>query len=178
MKRLGFLSVLFLIGCNGGKNQPNIEVIQNMMDQESIKSQDWVPSEGEKLQMLQPPEGTVPRGFDVYPYATDPEGSAKLVNSLAGDFSPEVIELGQKNYAIYCAVCHGDQAKGDGPVATKMPLRPPSLLTDKVRNLPDGRIFHIITQGQGLMGSYASQMTEPRKRWAVVNYIRSLQKGN
>ena len=178
MKRLGFLSVLFLVGCNGGKNQPNIELVQNMMDQETIKSQDWDPRQGDKLQMLQPPEGTVPRGFEVYPYKNDPEASGKMVNPFAGDFSPELMELGQKNYAIYCAVCHGDQAKGDGPVAEKMPLRPPSLLTDKIRNYPDGRIFHIITQGQGIMGAYASQIPEPKKRWAVVNYIRSLQKGN
>lgn len=179
MKRLGWLSLLVLIGCNGGKNQTNIELVTNMMDQESIKSQDWDPSDGEKSQMRMPPEGTVPQNFEVYPYPDDPEAAGNnLKNPLAGDLSPENLELGQKNFAIYCAVCHGDKGAGDGTVAEKMAVRPPSLLTDKVRNYPDGRIYHIITRGQGVMGSYASQVTEPKRRWAIVNYIRSLQKGN
>lgn len=28
----------------------------------------------------------------------------------------------------------------------------------------------------GVMGSYASQITDAKKRWAVVNYVRTLQK--
>ncbi|HAG92260.1 MAG TPA: cytochrome c [Bdellovibrionales bacterium] len=179
MKRLSSIAALFLlVGCNGGKNQTNIELVTNMMDQQSVKSQDWVPEDGDKLQMRQPPEGTVPRGFYVYPYPNDPEASANLKNPHAGDFSPELLAQGQKMYDIYCAVCHGHGAKGDGTVAEKMPLRPPSLLTDKVRNFSDGRIFHIVTRGQGVMGSYSSQIVHPDDRWAVVNYIRSLQKGN
>lgn len=179
MKHVGWLLVLVLAGCNAGKNQTNIELVTNMMDQPSVKSQDWHPSSGEKSLMRLPPEGTIPQNYEVYPYPNDPEAAGReLKNPLAGDLSPETLELGQKNYNIYCAVCHGPQGAGDGPVAEKMALRPPSLLTDKVRNFPDGRIYHIITRGQGVMGSYASQVTEPKRRWAIVNYVRSLQKGN
>ena len=179
MKRIGFFIVLgaFIAGCNGGHNSPNIELVQNMMDQESIKSQDWDPRDGDKLQMRTPPEGTVPRGFYVYPYPNDPEAASKnLVNPLKDDHSAETMALGEKYFQIYCSVCHGHTGHGDGTVAEKMPVRPPSLLSDKVRKFPDGHIFHIITHGQGVMGSYANQVVEPHTRWAVVNYIRSLQK--
>ena len=55
-------------------------------------------------------------------------------------------------------------------------VKPPSLLTKKVRDYSDGRIFHIITDGQGLMGSYINQLLEEKDRCAVVKYVRSLQK--
>jgi len=57
-----------------------------------------------------------------------------------------------------------------------MMVKPPNLMQKLVRDFPDGRIFHIITMGQGLMGSYANQIPNPRDRWAVINYVRSLQK--
>lgn len=169
--------VVTLVGCNGGKNMTNIELMQDMMDQTSIKSQDWDPNKGDKVQMRMPPEGTVPRGFTPYKYATDPEGAEKnLANPYAGDMSADMMERGKKHFTIYCAVCHGPSGTGDGPVRDKMPVKPPSLLSDKVRNYKDGRIFHIMTAGQGVMLSYASQITDPNNRWAVVNYVRHLQK--
>lgn len=179
MKHLGWLLLLVVVGCNGGKNRTNIELITNMMDQKAIKAQDWYPPDGDKSQMRQPPEGTIPQNYEIYPYPNDPEAAGRnLKNPLAGDLSPEVLELGQKNFNIYCAVCHGAKGAGDGTVAEKMAVRPPSLLTDKIKNYPDGRIYHIIVRGQGVMGSYASQITESKRRWAVINYLRSLQKGN
>jgi mono/diheme cytochrome c family protein len=179
MKRL--LAVLagcmFLVGCNGGKNQPNIEIIQNMMDQVSIKSQDWDPRDGDKVQMRMPPDGTLPRDFERYKYPNDPEAAEKnLVNPYANDTSAEVMERGKKYFNTYCSVCHGFDGKGDGTVSEKMPVKPPPLISDKVKNYKDGRIFHIMTMGQGVMGSYASQITDPNNRWAVVKYVRSLQR--
>ncbi len=167
---LGVLSFgFFLAGCNAKKNQTNIELIQNMMDQISIKSQDGDP--------LTPPDGTRPQGFEVYRFKGDPLGAeASLQNPLAGKVEVEILQLGRKNYEIYCSVCHGSTGSGDGPVAEKMGVRPPSLLTDKIRAFKDGRIYHIIVDGQGVMGSYAAQITDPRARWALVNYIRSLDK--
>lgn len=176
MRRLLFASVILLTGCNGGKNQTNIELIQNMMDQISIKSQDWDPKEPDKLQMRTPPEGTVPRGFTPYKYATDPDGAEKnLVNPYAGKVTEEILNVGKKHFETYCAVCHGIEGKGDGLVAEKMAVKPPTLLSDKLKNYKDGRIFHIITAGQGVMGTYATQITDPNKRWAVVNYVRHLE---
>src|SRR4051794_13683755 len=111
MKRLHLLGFFALfgsftiLGCNGGKNQPNIEVVQNMTDQENIKSQDWDPRDGDKPQMRMPPAGTVPRGFTPYPYPNDPEmAAAKLVNPLANDKSEETMAKGKKYFNTYCAV--------------------------------------------------------------------------
>lgn len=178
LKQIVFIfAVLSLTACNAGKNQTNIELIQDMMDQINVKSQDWDESKpGMRANMI-PPANTVPRGFVPYKYRGKPvEAEAGLMNPLAGDFSPQVLELGKKNYTIYCGVCHGETGKGDGKVAPSMLVPPKNLLADNARNMKDGRIFHIITDGQGLMGYYDTQITDEKARWAVVNYVRTLQR--
>ncbi|HZE19942.1 MAG TPA: cytochrome c, partial [Candidatus Angelobacter sp.] len=56
----------------------------------------------------------------------------------------------------------------------KFPM-PPSLLSEKVSGWPDGRIYHVITRGQNLMPSYSSQIL-PEDRWAVIHYVRALER--
>lgn len=168
-------SSLLSLGCDPKK--PNVELIQDMMDQPSYKAQDQDPITGLSSNRM-PPEGTVPKGIKPYPFNPS-EGELagkKLSNPLAKP-TPEVLAKGKERYTVYCSVCHGETGKGDGPVAEKMLVkRPPPLISELVRNYPDGRLYHIITAGQGVMGSYAGQVGTPENRWALVTYIRSLQK--
>jgi mono/diheme cytochrome c family protein len=178
MKRTLLLIPAFLLlgGCNGGPNQTNIELITNMMDQDSVKSQDWVPSDGDKVQMRMPPDGAISRGNPPYKYLNDPAGAEKQPNPLAGNMSPETLSLGHKTFEIYCALCHGDTGNGQGRIAEKMAVKPRNLLSDEAKAYPDGRIYFAITAGKGVMGNYSTQITDPMRRWAVVNYVRSLQR--
>jgi mono/diheme cytochrome c family protein len=182
------LPILILIlvscfaGCTGGGSRPelhstpNVEVTQDMMDQRALKNQDYDPDTGAAASRL-PPEGTVPQGYEPYKYKGDPiAAGANLKNPFQGKENDDVLKLGKTKYETYCMVCHGVKGGGDGPVAPKMALRPPPLTSDKVRGLSDGGIFHIITDGQGVMSSYAYQLVEERDRWAIVSYVRSLQK--
>ena len=176
MKVLTLGLVLFVFGaCNGGDNSPNLELFQGMMDQINVKSQDWDPDVKGMTTDRVPPEGTIAQGKKPYAFAGDAVGSDRNPNPHKDDSSPEFILKGKERYEIYCSVCHGTGGKGDGSVAAVMAIKPPSLLSDKVRALPDGRIFHIITEGQGVMGPYAGQIIFERDRWAVVNYVRTLQ---
>jgi mono/diheme cytochrome c family protein len=52
--------------------------------------------------------------------------------------------------------------------------KPPSLHDDRLRQAPHGYLYQTITNGFGVMPSYAAQMHE-RDRWAVVAYLRALQ---
>ncbi len=177
MQRLLLVSSIFIfLGCNAGPNKTNIELIQNMMDQISIKSQDWVPADGDKSQMRQPPAGTVARGQTPYKYKDDPVAADKDINPYAGDMSAPLLTTGRKYYEIYCTVCHGANGAGDGPVAGKMSLRPRNLLLPDAKAFSDGRMYFAITMGRGLMGAYGGQIPDEKKRWAIVNYVRSLQK--
>ena len=178
MKRfiLLYVFIWMLLGCNAGPNKTNIELNQNMMDQVNIKSQDWDPHHPDQVQMRQPPVGSIARGQPPYKFRNDPSAAEKDNNPLAGNMSPEVLTLGRKNYDIYCAVCHGPTGHSDGSVAPKLAVKPRNLMSDEGRSYSDGRIYFAITAGRGVMGSYAGQIPEARARWAVVNYVRSLQK--
>jgi hypothetical protein len=181
LQKLAYLLIpgllVIAVGCNGGRNQPNIELMDDMMDQINVKAQDWDESAPNFRANKIPPEHTVARDHTPYKYSGRPiEAESGLSNPLKGDFSPKVVELGKGRFDIYCAVCHGPAGLGDGKVGAKMILKPPPLISDKVKAFKDGRIFHIITEGQGLMGSYASQIVDEKARWAIVNYVRTLQR--
>jgi hypothetical protein len=60
-------------------------------------------------------------------------------------------------------------------VAQLMALKPPPMVSDKIKGWTDGQIYHVITAGQGVMGPYATHVPA-KSRWQVVNYIRHLQK--
>ncbi len=51
---------------------------------------------------------------------------------------------------------------------------PPSYHIDRLRQAPVGHFFDVITQGYGIMYSYAARV-EPADRWAIAAYIRVLQ---
>jgi mono/diheme cytochrome c family protein len=75
-------------------------------------------------------------------------------------------------FETYCSVCHGTQGKGDGPISGKIPT-PPSYVSDRVLQFPEGRIFHVITRGSGKMPSYAAQLSAD-ERWKVVTYVHTV----
>jgi mono/diheme cytochrome c family protein len=177
---LAVLASISLTNCGPRGNKPNIEVIQDMMESPAIKAQEYDESSPFHSGMRVPPEHTVPVGFQPYKYGTDVEAAAKnLKNPIAGAVDEETLLVGQKYYTTNCAVCHGDKGEGgvvaQMPATSKMALKPPTLLSDKVKGWPDGHLYHVIVMGQGVMGPYASHIL-PKYRWQVVNYIRFLQK--
>ena len=97
-----------------------------------------------------------------------------------------VLERGQERFNIYCAVCHDRAGTGNGMVVQRGFTRPPSYHTDlsrgfrlrgidiKLRDVPVGYYFDVITRGFGAMPDYAEQV-EVKDRWAIIAYIRALQ---
>ncbi len=164
-----------LLSCVRKHKDPGIVYMPNMAYSPAIKAQEpWVDENGnERETLFQPVAGTVPRGYKSYAYKGDPErAAAELKNPLPR--TRDVFKKGQGLYNVYCIVCHGKGGEGDGSVVPQFP-RPPTLSGDKVRGYSDGKIFHIITEGQNLMPSYASQV-EPEERWAIVHYVRALHR--
>jgi mono/diheme cytochrome c family protein len=123
--------------------------------------------------MRMPVEGTVARGFLPYPFAGKPDEAGKnLVNSLLP--TNDVLARGRVKFLTYCSPCHGNVGRGDSRLRGQFP-NPPTLHSDKVRNWPDGNIYHVITEGQNVMPSYATQIAR-EDRWAIVDYVRVLQR--
>ncbi len=123
--------------------------------------------------MLPPVKGTVARGYLPYRFKGQPDKAAELlVNPLLP--TEENLALGKTKFNIYCSPCHGYLADGKSRLNGNFPA-PPTLHSNKVRNWTDGRIYHVIMEGQNVMPSYAHQLSE-KERWAVINYIRVLQR--
>lgn len=168
-----FLSVIVL-GCERKSSQPNVELIQDMMKDPSFKAQDFDNDKQDKRANLVPPEGTVPQGWTPYPDFKTDEEAKNFPNPTT--LNADILARGEKNYQIYCGVCHNSNGNGLGTVAERMLVKPPSLLSDKIKGWSDGQLFHLITKGRGMMSGYESQIPSSEDRWSVVHYIRHLQK--
>lgn len=143
-----------------------------MMDQDKLTPQKASELFTDGYGMRTPVEGTVARGFIPYPYM----GQANPTEVLSNPFIPteENIKLGEAKYFTFCSPCHGYFGDGDSRLRGQFP-NPPTLHSNRAREFSDGMIYHIITNGQNIMPSYASQVTR-EERWAIVNYIRVLQR--
>lgn len=102
------------------------------------------------------------------------------INGQDGDGFPfpitmEVMNRGQERFDIYCSECHGRLGDGNGMIPSRGYRRPPSYHTDALRAAKTGHFFDVITNGFGVMPSYASQVPV-RDRWAIIAYIRALQR--
>ncbi len=126
--------------------------------------------------MRQPPAGTVPRERQTLrPEITLGRGrDGQVVSAIPLPVTRELLETGRTRFEIHCAVCHGLLGDGVSPVATQMSLRPPPNLA-KLRNPGPGYVFQVISDGFGLMGGYAAELT-PQERWAVVSYVEALRR--
>lgn len=144
-----------------------------MMEQDKVVPQEVSTVFDDGFGMRPPIEGTISRGTIPYPYYGKPEEAAeKMLNPL--DFTEANLDLGKNKYDIFCSACHGYFGEGDSRLRGQFP-NPPSLHSEKVRNWSDGRIYHVIVEGQNVMPSYSSQLTREEK-WATILYIRALQR--
>jgi mono/diheme cytochrome c family protein len=88
--------------------------------------------------------------------------------------SMALLQRGRDRFEIYCATCHGVLGDGDGYIVRRGFPAPPSYHIKRLRSASDRHYFEVITNGYGLMYSYADRVA-PDDRWAIVEYIRALQ---
>jgi len=86
----------------------------------------------------------------------------------------QLLERGEDRYKIFCTPCHGLQGDGNGMVAVRGMKHPPSYHQDRLRLVPNGYIYDVVTNGFGAMYGYSAQIP-PRDRWAIIAYVRALQ---
>jgi len=100
--------------------------------------------------------------------------NSQPVTTLPFPVTRQVLERGRERFNIYCMPCHGELADGNGMVAQRGYLHPPSFHDDRLRQAPVGHFFDVITNGLGGMPDYAQQVTVD-DRWKIIAYIRALQ---
>jgi len=96
------------------------------------------------------------------------------VTTLPFPVTRQALERGRERFNIYCMPCHGELGDGNGMVAQRGYLHPPSFHDDRLRQAPVGHFFDVITNGLGGMPDYAEQVAVD-DRWKIIAYIRALQ---
>jgi mono/diheme cytochrome c family protein len=120
-------------------------------------------------------EDTVARGTlqDDEEFFTGKTGGA-AVTTLPFPLTKEVLDRGEQRYNIYCSPCHDLAGTGQGMIVRRGYRQPPSFHIDRLRQVPIGHYFDVITNGFGAMPDYRAQVA-PRDRWAIAAYVRALQ---
>lgn len=162
-------------------NSPGVEFMPDMYRSPSLEVYGTRIIDGDTVHAtsahMLPVRGTVARGYMPYPYPNNNDGyelaGMHLHNPLPASDRTKYEQEGEKLYGKYCIHCHGPEGGGDGKVGQKLPGAPPAY-NGALKNLPEGKIFHSITYGKGLMGSHASQLSQ-EERWKLVYFVQKLQ---
>jgi len=170
----GPLVCVALIGC-GSAEKRGYEYMPNMVYSLAYDSFAPNPVTRDGLTLQRPVRGTIARGHLPLHYRATPEDAERAGRELQNPVTPTARSAteGRALFETYCAVCHGKQGAGDGPLVPRIP-NPPAYTSTRVRSMLAGQIFHVITFGSGRMPSYASQLS-PHDRWLIVAHVQSLQ---
>lgn len=181
-------AAMFMSSCTKDPNSPGVEYMPDMYRSPSYETYSENPLLPDSMTALKPVAGTITRGewphsaslinALPYPYENTLEGYAAAGEELKNPIpkSEEVTAEGKVIFEKMCMHCHGKEGGGDGQlIGTGKFPPPPAYNSPQLKDLPEGKMFHTITYGKGLMGSHASQLTK-EERWKVIQYIQELQK--
>ncbi len=123
----------------------------------------------------QPMEDPLPVATDSIPIegAAFVPGTGAPANPVTAD--PVSIARGKEFFSIDCALCHGPEGKGNGPIATYLQNKPADLTSTAIQALSDGAIFITISSGVPGKMPALNENLSVRERWDVVNYVRTLK---
>jgi mono/diheme cytochrome c family protein len=151
---------------------------QDMHDQPKIEPYEENAFFADGVGSRQPPAGTVARGnlrADTHLYqGADATGNVLDALPASIELGEELLRRGQERYEIFCSVCHGLTGAGDGMIVRRGFKQPPPFTEDRLVAMPLGYYFDVMTNGFGVMSSYAKQVPVD-DRWAIAAYIRALQ---
>jgi mono/diheme cytochrome c family protein len=148
---------------------------QDMHDQPKYKPLRSSEIFGDKRSARPLVEGTVARGTlreDAGYYAGKTKNG--FVTELPVPMTAQLLERGQTQFQVFCAPCHGRTGRGDGMIVRRGFKQPSSYHVDRLRQMPIGYFYDVITIGFGAMPDYAAQIV-PADRWAIAAYVRTLQ---
>ena len=178
------LGTLFIASCSTkDPNSPGFEYMPDMYRSPSYETNSGNGIFADSMTNRKPVEGTIAYDWAVsayypYPFPNSTAGYDSAGVHLKDPFpaTQEVLDQGKFLYSKFCVHCHGESGGGDGLVGSKLPGPPPAYnsMMDNGKLRAEGKFYHTITWGKGLMGSHASQLS-PDERWKVIRYIQTFQ---
>jgi hypothetical protein len=160
----GVLAILGLAACDNMQHQENARAF--------VPSRRFADDSSARL----PPPHTVARAT---PGPDDPVATGvrdgRWLEGFPMRLTRAFVVRGGERYGIFCADCHGTDGGGRGIVVARGFPQPVSFHAEAVRNEAAGALFGAIAHGRGAMYGFADRIP-PSDRWAIVAYIRALQK--
>lgn len=90
------------------------------------------------------------------------------------DLSPKTLSLGRAVYVKHCQICHGTEAKGDGPKANSFYPKPRDLVK-VVKEVPNFKFYLSVSEWQNTMPGWTTPLTQDELKY-VEAYLVSLAK--
>lgn len=173
---LPLLALLMAAGCSQQMaNQPRVEPLESS------------PVFEDMMGSRQPVPGSVARGHNRSEWATySPQFKTGRVDGEVADRLPhDIVEKpefqlrdflarGRERYNIFCSHCHDLIGTGRGFVPQRGFPQPPTFHSRRLRQVPIGHIFRVISDGVGKMPAHRTQIPVS-DRWAIAAYVRALQ---
>jgi mono/diheme cytochrome c family protein len=136
---------------------------EDMFDQDRPAPWGQFPSLPHDMTMQPPVAGTVARNAPDVPV---PQPAV---------ITEAMLLRGQQRFNIDCVPCHGAAGDGQGMIVQRGFPKPPALFSDKLLTAKAQHFYDVITNGHGVMYSYADRVPSA-DRWAIVAYVRALQR--
>jgi mono/diheme cytochrome c family protein len=176
---LVLISLVAVGGCARGctSSRPPIHINPSMDDQPKARPQTASAFFYNGASMREPVPGTVPIGGlqEDGPFFTGKGADGQFVATIPHPVDDALVERGRQRYAIYCQPCHDARGDGRGILFQRGNVPTGNFHDEKILKYPDGQIFDVITNGVGLMSGYRWPIP-PADRWAIVAYVRGLQR--
>jgi len=121
------------------------------------------------------PAHTVPRGDQRVGFAYNGlDEAGKPVDRMPMPLTRALLVRGEQRFNIFCSPCHDRLGTGRGMIVRRGYKQPTSYHVERLRSAPIGYFVNVMTEGFGVMPSYAPQVPV-EDRWAIAAYIRVLQ---
>lgn len=157
--------LMLLTGCRSWfSEKPPIHPNPNLDWQPKYKSQKYLGSK---------PEHTI----QYLDKTTNHSGkkNGEYIKTIPIVVNKDLLDLGEKKYNINCSTCHTKTGNGTKSVIAKRGWVPSNILEKTTISRTDGELYEIVSNGIRTMPGYKKKLSE-NERWAVVAYIRALQK--
>lgn len=102
-----------------------------------------------------------------------PSGAKELRNPYQP--TPETLAEARSHFSEHCALCHGNDGRGDTIIGRNLYPRAPDMRDHETQELTDGELFYVISNGVRFTGMPAWGVEDsPEEIWKLVVFIRHL----
>lgn len=176
-----FVAILALSACNSGnmRRNPGRIYAPDMTYSRAYDAYTANPNFDDSETSRPPVEGTIAMGHSLPDHLKEGDTTAYKSFNTTLRFNEDELAEGKRLFNIYCAICHGPNLDGQGPLYSsgKFAAMPANFKDGKYLHMSIGQMYAAIKYGKNAMGSYASQL-DAKQRWMVLAYIRKVQSEN